>query len=94
MRHEWFKVGSLAVLGAALALIAGPLVGAVLILVTEIPLVLAESHRGRRLRDRAACRRDHDDIPRLRHAGARRGNRGGIRDPAGRDRGFALIVTA
>ena len=38
MRHEWFKVGSLAVLGAALALIAGPLVGAVLILVTEIPL--------------------------------------------------------
>ncbi len=38
VRHEWFKVGSLAVLGAALALIAGPLVGAVLILVTEIPL--------------------------------------------------------
>ena len=38
VRHEWFKVGSLAVLGAALALIAGPLVGAVLIVVTEIPL--------------------------------------------------------
>ena len=36
--HEWFKVGSLAVLGAALALIAGPLVGAVLILVTDISL--------------------------------------------------------
>jgi hypothetical protein len=38
VRHEWFKVGSLAVLGAALALIAGPLVGAVLILVTDVPL--------------------------------------------------------
>ncbi len=38
VRHEWFKVGSLAVLGAALALIAGPLVGAVLIVLTEIPL--------------------------------------------------------
>ena len=39
VRHEWFKVGSLAVLGAALALIAGPLIGAVLILVTDVPLV-------------------------------------------------------
>jgi hypothetical protein len=33
-------VGSLVVVGAALALLAGPLLGAVLILVTNAPLVL------------------------------------------------------
>ena len=94
VRHEWFKVGSLAVLGAALALIAGPLVGAVLIRRDRDPARLAQPHRGCRLRDRAALRRDHHDVSLLRRAGARRGRRGGLRDPAGRDRGFALIVTA
>jgi hypothetical protein len=36
----WFKVGSLVVVGAALALLAGPLLGALLILLTSAPLVL------------------------------------------------------
>jgi hypothetical protein len=40
VRHGWFKVGSLVVVGAAMALLAGPLLGALLILVTNTPLVL------------------------------------------------------
>jgi hypothetical protein len=40
VRHGWFKVGSLVVVGAALALLAGPLLGALLILLTTAPLVL------------------------------------------------------
>jgi hypothetical protein len=40
VRHGWFKVGSLVVVGAAVALLAGPLLGALLILVTTAPLVL------------------------------------------------------
>ena len=35
VRHGWLKVGSLAVVGAALAIIAGPLLGALLILSHE-----------------------------------------------------------
>ena len=38
VRRGWLKVGSLVVVGAALALIAGPLVGALLILLTNAPL--------------------------------------------------------
>ena len=38
VRHGWFKVGSLVVAGAALALLAGPFLGALLILVTSVPL--------------------------------------------------------
>ncbi len=37
--HGWFKVASLIVVGGALALLAGPLLGALLILVTNVPLV-------------------------------------------------------
>ncbi len=37
--HGWLKVGSLIVVGAALALLAGPFLGALLILVTNVPLV-------------------------------------------------------
>ncbi len=36
--HGWWKVASLIVVGAALALIAGPFLGALLILVTSVPL--------------------------------------------------------
>jgi hypothetical protein len=36
--HGWWKVGSLAVVGAALAIAAGPFLGALLILVTSVPL--------------------------------------------------------
>jgi hypothetical protein len=38
VRGEWLKVGSLTIVGAALALAAGPLIGALLIFVTSIPL--------------------------------------------------------
>ena len=38
VRHGWLKTGSLSVVGAALALIAGPFLSALLILVTDIPL--------------------------------------------------------
>ena len=38
VRLGWFKVATLAVVGAALAVIAGPLLGALLILVTSVPL--------------------------------------------------------
>ena len=38
VRHDWLKVGSLTVAGAAVALAAGPLVGALLILLTSAPL--------------------------------------------------------
>ncbi|MGH3028803.1 MAG: hypothetical protein ACRDMW_09625, partial [Gaiellaceae bacterium] len=40
VRRGWFKVGSLVVVGAAMALLAGPLLGALLILLTNAPLVL------------------------------------------------------
>jgi hypothetical protein len=36
--YEWLKVGSLTILGAAVALVAGPLVGSLLILATSAPL--------------------------------------------------------
>jgi hypothetical protein len=39
-RRGWLKVGSIAVVGAALALLLGPLLGALLILVTSVSLVL------------------------------------------------------
>ena len=38
VRHDWLKVGSLTIAGAAVALVAGPLVGALLILLTSAPL--------------------------------------------------------
>jgi len=38
VRHDWLKVGSLTIAGAAVALAAGPLVGALLILLTSAPL--------------------------------------------------------
>ncbi len=37
VRHAWFKVGSLTIAGGALALAAGPFIGALLIFVTNIP---------------------------------------------------------
>jgi hypothetical protein len=37
-RGGWLKIGSLTLVAAALALLAGPLVGTVLILVTDLPL--------------------------------------------------------
>ncbi|MGZ4440982.1 MAG: hypothetical protein ACXVZN_11540 [Gaiellaceae bacterium] len=37
--HGWWKVASLIVVGATLALVAGPFLGALLILVTNVPLV-------------------------------------------------------
>jgi hypothetical protein len=37
--HGWFKVASLIVVGATLALLAGPFLGALLILATNVPLV-------------------------------------------------------
>jgi hypothetical protein len=40
VRHAWLKVGSIVVVGAALALFAGPFFGALLILVTSAPLWL------------------------------------------------------
>jgi hypothetical protein len=38
VRRRWLKVGSLTILGAAVALVAGPLVGSILILLTNAPL--------------------------------------------------------
>jgi hypothetical protein len=38
VRQAWLKVGSLTIVGGALALAAGPLIGALLIFVTSIPL--------------------------------------------------------
>jgi hypothetical protein len=38
VRQGWFKVGSLVVVGAALVLVAGPFLGALLILLTSVPL--------------------------------------------------------
>ena len=40
VRQEWLKVASLIVVGGALALVAGPLIGALLILLTSAPLAL------------------------------------------------------
>jgi hypothetical protein len=40
VRVGWLKVGSVIVVGASLALIAGPLVGALLIVLTEAPFAL------------------------------------------------------
>ena len=39
-RRRWFRVGSLVGLSAAIALVAGPLLGALLIFVTDAPLGL------------------------------------------------------
>ena len=38
VRHEWLKVGSLTIVGAAVALVAGPLAGSLLIVLTNAPL--------------------------------------------------------
>jgi hypothetical protein len=40
VRHGWLKTGSLSVAGAALAIVAGPLLSALLILLTDVPLAL------------------------------------------------------
>jgi hypothetical protein len=40
VRHAWLKVAAVAIVGGALALAAGPLIGALLILVTSAPLPL------------------------------------------------------
>jgi hypothetical protein len=40
VRQEWLKVASLIVVGGALAVVAGPLIGALLILFTSTPLAL------------------------------------------------------
>jgi hypothetical protein len=40
VRHGWLKTGSLSVVGAVLAIIAGPLLSALLILLTSVPLGL------------------------------------------------------
>ena len=40
VRHRWLRVGSLVGIGAALALAAGPLLGALLIFLTDMPLAV------------------------------------------------------
>jgi uncharacterized membrane protein len=40
VRRKWFRVASIVGVGAGLAIVAGPFVGAVLILLTEIPFTL------------------------------------------------------
>jgi hypothetical protein len=40
VRHGWLKTGSLSVAGAVLAIVAGPLLSALLILLTSVPLAL------------------------------------------------------
>ena len=40
MRGKWLKVASLVVVGAFLAIVAGPLIGVLLILVTDAPFWL------------------------------------------------------
>jgi hypothetical protein len=42
VRRNWLKVGSLTILGAAIAFIAGSLVGVLLILLTDAPLAAAD----------------------------------------------------
>jgi len=46
VRHGWLKSGSLSVVGAALAIIAGPLLSALLILLTSVPLALLNIFSG------------------------------------------------
>jgi hypothetical protein len=46
VRRRWIRVGSLVGVSAALALIAGPLLGAILIFVTEAPLALLNVFAG------------------------------------------------
>jgi hypothetical protein len=40
VKGHWFKVGSLTIVSAAVALLAGPLLGTVLIVLTDLPLAL------------------------------------------------------
>jgi hypothetical protein len=40
VRHEWLKVGTLVVAAAALAIVAGPLLGALLLFVPGTPIAL------------------------------------------------------
>jgi hypothetical protein len=40
VRHNWIKVGTLAIVGGGLALAAGPVLGALLILATNAPFAL------------------------------------------------------
>ena len=42
VRRSWLKVGSLTILGAGVALLAGPLVGSLLLLLTNAPLTLLD----------------------------------------------------
>ena len=42
VRRNWLKVGSLTILGAGVALLAGPLVGSLLLLLTNAPLSLLD----------------------------------------------------
>ncbi len=46
VRGRWIRVASLVGLGTALALVTGPLVGAVLILVSDLPLALLNVFAG------------------------------------------------
>jgi hypothetical protein len=46
VRHNWLKVGTLAIVGGALALAAGPVLGALLILVTNAPFSLVNVFAG------------------------------------------------
>ncbi len=94
---RWLRVAFIVGIGALLALAAGPLLGALLIFLTEAPLVAPEHRRGRRVRARDAVRRPHDGVCLLRRqsprgARARRRSEGA----AGRDRastGYGQLTT-
>ena len=87
VRGRWLRVGSLVVLGGLLALLAGPLLGALLIFVTNSSLVLLNVVAGDRLRDRAAVRRARHLLRVLRRPGAARARAAGA---PGRARGGDL----
>ena len=87
VRLNWLKVATLAIVGGALALAVGPLVGAVLILLTSAPLGARQRRRRARLRRGHAACRPRYRIRLLRCTGARRaGHRSRAGCAAGRDR--------
>ena len=91
VRGRWLRVASLVGVGAALVLVAGPLLGALLILLTRHAAPVAQRRCGRRLRSRDALRRPRDGVRLLRREGARRARDGaGARGPPCGDRVFDL----
>ena len=68
VRRQWFKVATLVVVAAVLAIAAGPILGALLLFIPAAPLGADQRRRRHRLRGRDAVRRPDDRVRVLRHA--------------------------